>query len=63
MIMAPSNFTHGQWLTMTTDTLESSPWSMVKVAILCSNFVVKSKVNHFNYFDHSKFVFWSKWVF
>ena len=51
-------------LTMTTGTLEFPPWSMVKTVIFCSNFVVKSKVNHF---DHWKFVFWpwswSKWVF
>ena len=69
MTMAPWNLTHGQWsknLTMTTDTLnlEFPPWSMVKTVILCSNFVVNSKVNHF---DQGKFVFWpwpwSKWVF
>ena len=37
---------------------------MVKTVILCSNFVVKSKVKHF---DIGKFVFWPwswlKWVF
>ena len=67
MTMTPWNLTHGQWsknLTMTTDTLEFPPWSMVKNVIQCSNFVVKSRVNHF---DHGKFVFWpwswSKWVF
>ena len=67
MTMTPWNLTHGQWsknLTMATDTLESAPWSMVKIIILWPNFVVKSKVYHF---DHGKFVFrpwsWSKWVF
>ena len=40
---------------MTTDTLEFPPWSMVKTVILCSNFTIKSNVNHF---DHGKFVFW-----
>ena len=67
MTMTPWNLTHGQWsknLTMTTDTLEFPPWSMVETVILCSNFVVKSEVI---YFDHKKFVFWPwswlKWVF
>ena len=67
MSMTPWDLTHGQWsknLSMTTDTLEFPPWSMVKTVILCSNFVVKSKVNHY---DHGKYVFWpwswSKWVF
>ena len=54
----------GKALTMATDSLESAPWSMVKMVILRSKFVVKSKVYHF---DHRKFVFrpwsWSKWVF
>ena len=43
MTMTPWNLTHGQWsknLTMTTDTLEFPPWSMVKTVIKCSNFVV-----------------------
>ena len=47
MTMTPWNLTHGQWskdLTMTTDILESAPWSMVKMVILRSNFVVKLKV-------------------
>ena len=55
MTMTPWNLTPGQWsknLTIATDCLESSPWSMVKVVILWSNFVVKSKVYHF---DHRKF--------
>ena len=68
MTMTPWNLTHGKWsknLTMATDSLESAPWSiMVKMVILWSKFVVKSKVYHF---DHRKFVFrswsWSKWVF
>ena len=53
--MTPWNLTHGQWsknLTMATDSLESAPWSMVKVVIFWSNFMVKSKVYHF---DHRKF--------
>ena len=56
MTMIPWNLTHGQWsinLTMATDSLESAPWSMVKMVILWSNFVVKSRVHHF---DHRKFV-------
>ena len=64
MTMTPWNLTHGQWsknLTMATDILESAPWSMVKMVILWSNLVVKSKVYHF---DHRKFAFrpwlWSK---
>ena len=61
MTMTPWNLTYGQWsknLTMATDSLESAPWSMVKMVILWSNFVVKSKVYHF---DDRKFVFppWS----
>ena len=67
MTMTPWNMTHGQWsknLTMVTDILESAPWSMVKVVILWSNFVVRSTVYHF---DHRKFVFhswpWSIMVF
>ena len=56
MTMAP-------W-TMTTDILESAPWSMIKMVILCSNFVVRSMVYHFY---RRKFVFrlwpWSKLVF
>ena len=67
MTMTPWNLTHGQWsknLTMTTDISESAPWLMVKMVILWSNSVVRSKVYHF---DHRKFVFrpwsWSKWVF
>ena len=48
----------GKAMTMTTDTLEFDPWSMVKTVILCSNFVVKSKVNHF---DHGKFVILRSW--
>ena len=67
MTMTPWNLTHGQWskkLTMATDILESAPWSMVKMVILWSNFVVRSTVYHF---DHKKFVFrswpWSKLVF
>ena len=47
MTMTPWNLTHGQWsknLTMATDSLESAPWSMVKMVILWPNFVVKSKV-------------------
>ena len=67
MTMTPWNLTHGQWskkLTMATDILESASWSMVKMVILWSNFVVRSKVYHF---DHGKFVFrpwpWSKWEF
>ena len=66
MTMTPWNLTHGQWsknLTMATDTLEFSPWSMVKMVVLWSSLVVKSKVYHF---DHRKFAFWpwswSKWV-
>ena len=57
MTMTPWNLTHGQWsknLTMATDILESAPWSMVKMVILWSNLVVKSKVYHF---DHRKFAF------
>ena len=57
MTMTPWNLTRGQWsknLTMTTDTLEFPPWSVVKTVILCSNFAIKSKVNHF---DNGKFVF------
>ena len=67
MTMTPWNLTHGQWsknLTMATDILESAPWSMIKMVILWSNFVVRSTVYHF---DHGKFVFlswpWSKLVF
>ena len=67
MTMTPWNLTHGQWsknLTMATDIQESAPWSMVKMVILWSNFVVRSTVYHF---DHRKFVFrswpWSKLVF
>ena len=67
MTMTPWNLTHGQWskkLTMATDILESAPWSIVKMVILRSNFVVRSTVYHF---DHRKFVFrpwpWSKLVF
>ena len=67
MTMTPWNLTHGQWsknLTMATDILESAPWSMVKMVILWSNFVVRPMVYHF---DHGKFVFrswpWSKLVF
>ena len=67
MTMTHWNLPHGQWsknLTMATDILESTPWSMVKMVILRSNFVVKSKINHF---DHRKFEFrpwsWSKLVF
>ena len=64
MTMTPRNLTHGQWsknLTMATYSLESAPWSMIKMAILWSNFVVKSKVYHF---DHRKFVFrpWTWWI-
>ena len=66
MTMTPWNLTHGQWsknLTMATDTLESAPWSMVKMVVFWSILVVKSKVYHF---DHRKFAFrpwsWSKWV-
>ena len=36
MTMTPWNLTHGQWsknLTMATDSLESAPWSMVKIVI------------------------------
>ena len=55
---------HPHHLTMATDILESAPWSMVKMVILWSNFVVRSTVYHF---DHRKFVFrswpWSKLVF
>ena len=51
MTMTPWNSTHGQWsknLTMAkSDILESAPWSMVKMVILWSNFVVRSKVYHF----------------
>ena len=46
MTMTPWNLTHGQWsknLTMATDILESAPCSMVKMAILRSNFVVIDK--------------------
>ena len=67
MTMTPWNLTHGQWskiLTMATDILESAPWSMVKMVILWLNFVVKSKVYHY---DHRELVFrpwsWSKLVF
>ena len=59
MTMTPWNLTHGQWsqnLTMATDILESAPWSMVKMVILWSNFVGRSRVYHF---DHRKFVFHS----
>ena len=49
---------------MATDILESAPWSMVKMVVLWSNFMVKTKACHF---DHRKVVFrswsWSKWVF
>ena len=41
----------GKALIMATDSLESAPWPMVKMVILWSNFVVKSKVYHF---DHRK---------
>ena len=61
MTMTPWNLTHGKWLknlTMTSDTLKFPPWSMVKTVILCSNFVVKSKINHFDhgnaYFGHGQ---------
>ena len=57
MTMTPWNLAHGQWsknLTMATDILESAPWSMVKMVILWSNFVVRSTVYHFY---HRKFVF------
>ena len=51
-------------LTMATDILESASWSMVKMVILWSNFVVRSTVYHF---DHRKFVLgswpWSKLKF
>ena len=67
MTMTPWNLTQGQWsknLTMATDILESVPWSMVKMVIVWSNFVVRSTVYHS---DHRKFVFrawpWSKLVF
>ena len=67
MTMKPWNLTHGQWsknLTMATDILEYTPWSMVKMVILWSYFVVISAVYHF---DHRKFVFrswpWSNWAF
>ena len=67
MTMTPWNLTHGQWsknLTMATEILERAPWSMVKMVILWSNFVVRSTVY---YIDHKKFVFrswpWSKLVF
>ena len=36
MTMTPWNLTHGQWsknLTMATDSLESAPWSMVKIVV------------------------------
>ena len=61
MTMKHWNLTHGQWsknLTMATDILESAPWSTVKMVILWLNFVVKSKVYHF---DYRKLVFrpWS----
>ena len=66
MTMTPRNLTHGQWsknLTMANDILESAPWSMVKMVILWSSFVVRSTVYHFY---HRKFVFgslpWSKLV-
>ena len=52
MTMTPWNLTHGQWsknLTMATDILESAPWSMVKMVILWSNFVVRSTVYHFDH--------------
>ena len=55
--MIPWNLTHGLWsknLTMATDILESAPWLMVKMVILLSSLVVKSKVYHF---DHRKFAF------
>ena len=50
MTMTPWNSTHGQWsknLTKATDILESAPWSMIKMVILWSNFVVRSTVYHF----------------
>ena len=49
MTMTPWNLPHGQWsknLTMATDILGSAPWSMVKIVILWSNFVVMLKVYH-----------------
>ena len=52
--MTPWNLTHGQWsknLTMATCILESAPWSMVKLVLLWSNFVVKSKVYLFDHGD------------
>ena len=58
MTMTPWHLTLGQWsknLTMATDILESAPWSMVKMVILWSNFLVRSKVYHFDhreYFVH-----------
>ena len=68
MNMTPWNLIHGQWskkLTMATDILKSAAlWFMVKMIILWSNFVVRSKVYHF---DHRKLVFrpwsWSKRIF
>ena len=46
MTMTPWNLTQGQWsknLTMATDIPESAPWSMVKMVILWSNFVVDQR--------------------
>ena len=62
MTMTPWNLAHGQWsknLTMATDILEYAPWSMVKMVILWSNFVVKSNVYHMlairnSYFGHGQ---------
>ena len=57
MTITSWNLTHGQWsknLTMATDILKFAPWSMVKMVILWSNFVVRSIVYHF---DHRKFIF------
>ena len=57
MTMTPWNLTHGQWsknFTMATDILESAPWSMVKMVILWSKFVVRSAVYHF---DHKNLYF------
>ena len=44
---------------MATDILESAPWSMVKMVILWSNFVVRSTVHHFDLMAMVKIgVFW-----
>ena len=66
MTMTPWNLTQGQWsknLTMATDILESAPWSMVKMVILWSNFVVRSTKICISFMAMVKIgVFWLNFV-